>query len=59
MLEEPGKEEGTGRRLLIFNCDKLVVPKPLVSTLIDIGNSHTKGSKSPWHFSRDIMSGRV
>ena len=42
MLKEPDKKEGTGRKLLIFNCDKLVVPKPLVATLIDIAHQPHK-----------------
>ena len=45
VLEEPDKKEGTGRRLLIFNCDKLVVPKPLVATLIDIAHQPHKGEQ--------------
>ena len=45
VLEEPDKKEGKGRKLLIFNCDKLVVPKPLVATLIDIALQPHKGEQ--------------
>ena len=45
VLEEPDKEEGPRRKLLVYNCDKLVVPKPLASSLIDIAHQHHKGEQ--------------
>ena len=45
VMEEQGKEGGSRRRLLIYNCDKLVVPKPLVTALIDMAHKPHKGEQ--------------